>query len=86
MKIFFGILAVVAILWLAVYIGLESEWQANPVKACCVECRAAFSRSQVDVGPAGVSCGSFPTAEPISEECAAVFAQRPMTVADCQGV
>lgn len=50
---------------------------------CCKECIKAFSKSQVGAGPEGVYCGTFSTAEPLSEKCENYFSNNMAAVIDC---
>ena len=50
---------------------------------CCYECAAAFEQSPAGVGPQATQCGEFTTGAELSEECVALFAEKPMTVSEC---
>ena len=52
---------------------------------CCIECKNAFSKSSVGVGPEMAKCGGFGTAQPLTEECKTYFKNNLMTVSECSG-
>ncbi len=59
--------------------------QSTDVKTkCCAECRNAFSKSPVGVGPEIARCGEFSTGQPVREECTSYFKSNPLTVYECE--
>ena len=61
--------------------SLDKESKAK----CCEECKTAFSKSPIGVGPEVAMCGNFGSGQPISEECKLFFENNPMSVTSCEG-
>ena len=63
---------------------IGSSQESTDLKtSCCAECRDAFSKSPVGVGPEVARCGEFSTGQPMREECKRYFRTNPMTAYAC---
>lgn len=69
---------------LFVLILLSSCTDLKPI--CCKECSQAFGKSPVAVGPEGAQCGTFTTAQPLSERCEKYFESKAINVAECRSI
>ena len=61
----------------------SSQESTDLETSCCAECRNAFSKSPVGVGPEIARCGAFSTGQPMREECKRYFRTNPMTAYEC---
>ena len=51
---------------------------------CCKECKEAFSKSPVGMGPEGARCGYFMSGNPVSASCQKYFEKTSFVVSQCQ--
>ena len=52
---------------------------------CCEECKTAFSKSPVGIGPEAAMCGNFSSGQSVSANCKILFENDPMSVSSCEG-
>ncbi len=79
---------ILLILGLVLVSGCAAQNQKNQQpdlkNKCCSECKDSFSQSPVGVGPGGVDCGKFTTANPLSTECENYFNSTKTRVSECK--
>lgn len=51
---------------------------------CCEECKLAFSKSPIGVGPEAAMCGNFGSGQPVSANCKSFFENNAMSVSLCK--
>jgi len=52
--------------------------------SCCIECKNAFSKTPIGVGPEVAMCGKFSRGQPMNTNCKLFFEDNPMSVSACQ--
>ncbi|MGP8320905.1 MAG: hypothetical protein ACT6FE_01060 [Methanosarcinaceae archaeon] len=63
----------------------ENHKEENNLKTkCCEECKIAFSKSPIGVGPEMATCGNFGSGQPVSTNCNLFFKNNPMSVSACE--
>ena len=51
---------------------------------CCEECKTAFDKSPIGVGPEVAMCGKFSGGQPVGASCKLFFGNDPMSVSSCE--